>query len=92
MRQRSAPSSVLPRLPNPKKLKLGVLVVLAVAYGVLFVTLSRHPKAPPKPRYTAIPVAVVKTAPQIGAAPPAPAVQLQPVPTVEVPQPRLTIR
>ncbi|MBB2178713.1 hypothetical protein HLH29_05900 [Gluconacetobacter tumulicola] len=69
-----------------------MLVVLAVAYGVLFATLSRHPKAPPKPRYTAIPVAVVKTAPQIGAAPPAPSVQLQPVPTVEVPQPRLTIR
>ncbi|MFT8420457.1 MAG: hypothetical protein ABF665_02880 [Gluconacetobacter sp.] len=93
MRLRSAPSSILPRLPNPKKLKLGVLVVLAVAYGVLFLTLSRHPKPPSKPRYTAIPVAVVKTAPPVGAAPPAPAVQLQPAPPVALPPPpSVTIR
>lgn len=92
MRLRSAPSSILPRLPNPKKLKLGVLVVLAVAYGVLFLTLSRHPK-PPKSRYTAIPVAVVKTAHPVGAAPPMPAIQLQPAPTVVLPPPpSVTVR
>lgn len=92
MRLRSAPSSLLPRLPNPKKLKLGVMAMLAVAYGVLFVTLSRHPKPPPKPRYTAIPVAVVKTAPHGEPAPPALAVPLLPAPVVDVPPPHLTIR
>jgi hypothetical protein len=87
---RSVPPPGTPRLPNPRTLKIGVLIVLALAYGALFVVLSRHPKAPSGPRYTAIPVAVVKTA-RHDASPPAPAVHLASPAPVDIPPPRLTI-
>ncbi|CAP54839.1 hypothetical protein GDI0896 [Gluconacetobacter diazotrophicus PA1 5] len=68
-----------------------MLVVLALTYAGLFVVLSRHPKPPPGPHYTAIPVAVVKTAPPAPPAPPPPAPHLaDPVP-VTIPPPRLAI-
>lgn len=85
----SAPPG-LPKLPNPRGMKIGVLVALGVVYVVLFVTLSRHPR-PHGPVYAAIPVAVVKTARQIPPPPPL-TVQLHDPAPVTVPPPALHLR
>ncbi|GBQ70678.1 hypothetical protein AA103196_2560 [Ameyamaea chiangmaiensis NBRC 103196] len=80
----------LPRLPQPRRLKIAVLAGLVLVYGAVTLVLTHHPKRPPMEIVT-IPVDVVKAARRVPPAPPA-VVALQPVPTVTLPPPTLVLR
>ncbi|GBQ90761.1 hypothetical protein AA13595_2978 [Gluconacetobacter johannae DSM 13595] len=83
--------SGMPELPKPRSLKIGVLAGLAVLYVALFWGLTRRAPVHHASGFTAIPVAVVKTARRTPPAPPIVVPLAAPQP-VEIPPPTLVVR